>query len=114
MDFFREMFEMITPKLDRDRLYSVLPIHLHGDAHRLEYQAKQDESLSGDEAEACTLYLLSIWILDLAGKGTAPLRPSDAHLIHRIMRRQDEKVPWGRRRDEMHRVAQAVFRQISN
>jgi hypothetical protein len=87
---------MLTPKLDRNRLYSVRPIHLHEQAYELQRRARDNEQFFGEQIEAYELYSVSIWMLDLAKGGALPLRAKERDIILRVMNRQREKFPHWR------------------
>ena len=94
MDALRELFEIATPKLDRDRLFSVVPVHLQSAASWLEYRVKEIESFFGDESDAVALCTIGLWMLHLAEDGTVPLRPNEVRLIGRVLdRRRRELCP---------------------
>jgi hypothetical protein len=88
LDAFRELFEMATPKLDRNRLFSLVPFHLQSAGIRLEYRVKEIESFFGDESDAVALCTIGLWMLHLAQDGAAPLRPNEVRLIGRVVDRQ--------------------------
>ncbi len=92
LDLIGEVFEIFTPAMDRDRLFALVPVHLHRTAFRVEGLAREADVSIG--RETFPLYALAFWMLRLAGKGEIHLRPSEQSRVIRIIQRQKDTVPW--------------------
>jgi hypothetical protein len=106
MDALRKLIEKIwTPVLDRDRLFSLVPVDLQSAASKLEYRVKEIEDFPNrSDRDVVALYTIGLWMLLLVEDGAVPLLPHEVRLIGRILERQKDKLYFGSR-DELNRVA---------
>jgi hypothetical protein len=89
MGVIRELFELCTPNLDRERLFSLVPVDLRSAASELEIRIKRTkDEVPSSQLDAAALCTTGCWLLLLAEDGAAPLRQHEIQLIGRIMNRQ--------------------------
>jgi hypothetical protein len=95
--------------LDRDRLFSLIPVHLHSAANELASVVQRVEEFRSEQQGKVALYTIGLWLLLLAEDGAAPLRPQEVRLISRIMERQTNNELWScfiSERDKLNEFAQ--------
>jgi hypothetical protein len=94
MGVLGELYELWTPTLDRDRLFSLVPVHLQSAAGQLAGVVKRVEDFPSEKQDKVALYTIGLWLLILAEDGAVPLRPQEVGLIGRIMKRQTKHELW--------------------
>jgi hypothetical protein len=116
LSLWRELVELVTPKLDRDRLYSLLPIHFYSQARDIERQVSHDENFFGSERDAICIYTVGQWMCDLAYDAKLALRPHEIRQVKRVMQRQIEQIGQigSRKREYAERVGQGCSKTARN